>query len=145
MSEKAKEKGRKIAVTAKPSPEYIIFSYKYLSNNKSFGLPAFDSVQNSAAALESLIEKQREISAYHLAKLRMLGKIRGSEPIPLKQFNKSLQGVFSFISIIDKESKMDVIRFGSQDYRMICKSDPVHGNILHVIAFDLNFTAYDHG
>lgn len=145
MAAKEKNKQQKTVVSQKPSPEHIIFSLKHLSRNNTYGMPAIDNKANNEAVYKSLFEKMYEASAYHLAGLRMLGKIRGSEPIPLKQFSDSVQNILTSVPIIDKESKMDVMRFGSQNYRLICKSDPVHNNILHIIAFDLDFSAYDHG
>lgn len=46
--------------------------------------------------------------------------------------------------IITKDSKEAVFRFGNQQYRLICKDDLNHPNLMHIIAFDFDFSAYNH-
>ena len=38
-----------------------------------------------------------------------------------------------------------VSRFYQNNYRLLCKSDLNHGNLLHIIAFDFDYSAYSHG
>ncbi|MBR1736421.1 MAG: hypothetical protein IJ736_05325 [Firmicutes bacterium] len=57
-------------------------------------------------------------------------------------FKESFQGILDGIPIISRDSKLTVYRFGKNNYRIICKHKD---NIMYVIRFDFDYSAYDHG
>ena len=81
----------------------------------------------------------------HMNSAKASGKISGCEPIPYKSFSSNMQSILDHIDIVSRDSFLTVFRFGGNDYRLICKTDLQHPNILHVIAFDFDFSAYSHG
>lgn len=119
---------------------HIAFSFKYLSNNNAYGKKAVDKADIHAELFERMIQ----LSHVSIMKARAEGKIQGCEPIKYGKFNTQMKTVLDNIEIIQKDSTLSVFRFGNQKYRMICKSDDAHANVLYIIGFDIDFTAYNH-
>ena len=49
------------------------------------------------------------------------------------------------IDIISGDSKVVIFQFCNHNYRLICKDDIMHPNLMYVIAFDFDYSAYNHG
>lgn len=133
-----------------PSPlpplDHIVFSLKYLTSNGTHGLAYFGKdLRKSQSAHAALIERMRELCQITIAEARARGKISGSEHIPYKQLKKPMQGICDTVEIISKDSDLTVFRFQQNEYRILCKADLNHANLMHIIAFDFDFSAYDHG
>ena len=129
----------------KPLP-HISFNLKYLTTNKSYCFKTLKGdVRKSEKAFSELFVKLCNISELTLDDAKARGKIQGCEPIPYFQFSKSFQQVMDGIDVISKDSTLSVFRFCQNDYRIICKTDVQHSNLLYIIGFDFDYSAYDHG
>lgn len=129
-----------------PPLDHIVFSLKYLTSNGTHSLAYFGKdFRKSQDAHAALIERMQELCQLTISEARARGKISGSEHIPYKQLRKSMQGICDTVEIISKDSDLTVFRFRQNDYRILCKADLNHANLMHIIAFDFDFSAYDHG
>lgn len=107
------------------------YSFEYFKKNKSDNLQAY----------RDLLDKFYELSQFSMLKLMQLDKKQGFELIDICKLKAKLQKHCEAHQIT-KDSKVAIFRFSSQDYRMICQMDD---NVFHVLAFDFDFSAYDHG
>lgn len=144
-----KDKKQKDKVSGKPQitpvPK-ICFGFKYLTTNSHYNFDIFAKDKSKKClAYEELISKMQFLSQINVAESAMLGKELGSESFPVSQFSKSIQEICKGVDIISGDSKLVVFRFCHKDYRLICKNDIMHANLMHVIAFDFDYSAYDHG
>ena len=130
-----------------PQAEHIIFSFKHITNNQVYGLKYIEKadIRNANGIYRQLLERLSELSQTNIENVNRLGKIRGCEYLRYKSFSERVQDVLSNIPIIQKDSKLAVFRFGQSDCRLICKPDIKHTNLMHIVAFDFNYKAYDHG
>lgn len=124
----------------------ISFSFKYLTSNKEHSFAYFNSdMRNSHTAYEALVQRMQELCNTDMNYAKMIGKISGCEPIPYKRLSPSMQSICDSVEVISKDSSLSVFRFNQNNYRLLCKTDINHPNLLYVIAFDFNYSAYDHG
>lgn len=73
------------------------------------------------------------------------GKIAGCEKIPFKLLAAPMKLICQNTKIISGDSNLIIFRFFRQNYRILCRADHQHANLLYIVAFDFDFTAYDHG
>ena len=144
-----KDKSQKVKVSGKPQVTQvpkICFGFKYLTTNSKYNFDVFAKDKSKKClAYEELIKKMQYLSQFNVAESAMLGKKLGSESFPVNQFSKPIQEICKGVDIISGDSKLVVFQFCNHGYRLICKNDIMHANLMHVIAFDFNFSAYDHG
>lgn len=126
---------------------YIMFSFRYLTSNKHYNFNYFDNkdIKRCNSAYESFLNLMQALCQTNISEVRMVNKTRGAETIACNQFNSSIQTFLKTLGFIEASSKLIIIRFHSQDYRLICKSDPTHNNLLYILAFDFDYSAYNHG
>ena len=86
-----------------------------------------------------------ELSQINTIEALQRGKKSGLEKIPVNQLSKSMQDICKGIDIISNDSKLIVFRFYNHNYRLICKDDIIHPNLMYVIAFDFDYSAYNQG
>lgn len=130
---------------SKQSP-LVSFSFKYLTDNKSFNFEYFGSdMRNRHDAYEALCKRLQELSDYGIEKLMNMQKKQGCESIPYSDFYDSFKSVLNKVEVVSKDSKLWIFRFSSGNYRIIAKSNVLDGNILYIIGFDFDYSAYDHG
>jgi hypothetical protein len=122
----------------------LCFGFQYVTSNNNFCFKQLDSSEK-IIAYDKFLSRLNELSQINAAEAHNLGKIRGMEKIPYSQLHKNMQQICDGTGIITKDSKIVVFRFNNQKYRLICKDDIMHPNLMHVIAFDFNYSAYDHG
>ncbi len=122
----------------------IRFSFQYFTDKKDYTFHVLKTREQAEYALD-FMDKLREWSKLTMLDLMMRDKRTGIESIPVKELSESLQNHMKECPIISEDSKIFVLRFNQQKARMLCKPDLQHSFILHVLAFDLNFTAYNHG
>lgn len=145
ISEKNKKED-KISINNRFLLSHISFSLKYLTNNKNFNFSYFGKdIRKSQSAYEMFLIRMQELCKQDMKLAKINGKISGCEPIPYKQLSLSMQAICDSVEIISKESILSVFRFGENKYRILCKTDLSHPNLLHIIAFDFNYSAYNHG
>lgn len=125
--------------------EKICFGFSHMTRNKNY---TFDNVAvgNKSAAYEALLNKLNYLCRIDIGEAGRRGKKLGAERIEYKQLSASFQRVCDTSAIVSKDSKVVVFQFGKHNnYRLICKDDLNHSNLMHIIGFDFDFSAYDHG
>lgn len=70
-----------------------------------------------------------------------LRKNSGLEAIPIYQFKKCFKNAVN----AKPDEKLFLQRFAGQDYRLIMYKSPDIDNLMYIIGFDFDHTAYDHG
>jgi hypothetical protein len=119
----------------------ISISFQYQITNDHY-LP--EGIRDKTVRLSfytELLKKIRDITSFSWLELGKRRKNTGYEGIPLKVFSRGLRNTIEDIDIISSDSKLEVMRLGN-DFRMIGKY--LQG-IFYIIAFDIDFSAYDHG
>ncbi len=125
---------------------HVLFSFKYLTKNAKHSFAFFKKEFRSAhSAYKALFEKLQFSSRMTMAEFSGLSKETGYELLPFEQFPKSMQAVLSNTGIVTKDKKLAVMRFKNEEYRIICQPDVNHDNVWHVIGFDFDMSAYNHG
>ena len=115
-----------------------------MTSNNRYGFKQI-AVGDKIAAYESLFSRLEELSRIDVVQAHNLGKIQGMEKIPYVQLSRSMQMICDGTRIVTRDSKIVVFRFCNQKYRLLCKDDITHPNLMYVIAFDFDFSAYNHG
>ena len=114
----------------------ISFSFTYLTTNNKYNFKSCDDKDK----LDLLIRLE-ELSKHELIYWMNLGKKNGTELLPVNEIKFKPNNI-----ILSSDQKAIVFRFGKgkNDCRLICIKT---GNcpILHIIGFDTNFKAYNHG
>lgn len=140
------KKNDQVKMQAKPPLGHISFSLKYVPNNKKHSFEYFErDVRNAHRAYEALFSKMKSLCQTDISAAYQVGKIQGCEPIPYCRLSETMRSICDTVEIISRDSSLLVFRFCQNDYRLLCKSDLNHPNLLHIIGFDFNFSAYDHG
>lgn len=124
--------------------EKICFGFSHMTGNNNYSfnkVPVGEKVE----AYEALLEKLNDLCGININEARNRGKKLGAERIPYTQLSSSFQGVCDTSDVVSKDSKVVVFQFCNHKYRLICKDDIIHSNLMHIIGFDFDFTAYDHG
>ena len=122
----------------------LCFSFDTVTQNKNYSFKKVDK-GSKVGAYEALLVKLNDLSSINAAEAHERGKIKGMEKIPYVQLSEGMQKICDGTGIVTKDSKVAVFRFCNQQYRMICKDDLIHSNLMHIIAFDFDYSAYDHG
>ena len=136
------KKGNDIAKQA----ALVSFNFKYLTDNKSFNFEYFSNdMRNRHDAYEALCKRLQELSCFGIDKLMYMQKTQRCESIPYINFDDSFKSVLDKIEVVSKDSKLWIFRFSSGNYRIIAKSNVLDGNILYIVGFDFDHSAYDHG
>lgn len=121
--------------------EYYIFDFKYLTNNKAYNFKCFKNDKNNKLkTYENLINKIIEISNYSTKNFNLLSKEKGLETLYFYQLKFEPNGLN-----LSNDDKFISIRFNSNKYRIICIKSTNYKNVLHIIGFDFNHNAYNHG
>lgn len=126
----------------------ILFSFKYITNQDNFNFQKFVSSQNirqDIKIMNDLHERLNLMSKEGWEGLRKRNKNQGGRElldysdIRFNAYdpNNDLQ--------LSNDSKIISIRFGGNKYRLIGYRSTTCQSIFHVLGFDFNFSAYDHG
>ena len=119
---------------------HVVFSFKYLTNNKNYGMKSLPT-----GAHELLFSQLVLLSQSSLMKLSESPRDKGGyENIKLSMFKESFQGMAMRFDIISRDSTLRVFRFGQNKYRLITKPDINHQHLLYIIGFDTQYKAYSH-
>lgn len=127
--------------TSKKQNVPITFCFKHLTANKKYRIRDIRDCRERCQAYEKLFEKINEIQSCPWEEFGMRKKQQGLECIEFKQLNFSATNL---TKELEKISKFISIRFCSGNYRIIAIKAPTC-QVLHIIGFDLDFSAYDHG
>lgn len=129
-----------------PAISNISFNFKYLTNNKEHNFGYFNrDMRKSHDAYKELVSRMQALCCIDMNRAKRDGKIVGCEPIPYRMLSDTMQKICDGIEIISKDSHLSVFRFSQNNYRLLCKSDMNHSNLLYVVGFDFNYSAYEHG
>ena len=139
-----KNKNRPTIGKELPNAVPIRFSFQYFTDKKDYTFHGLKTREQAEYALD-FMDKLREWSKLTMLDLMMRDKKTGIESIPIKALSESLQNHMKECPIISEDSKIFILRFNQQKARILCKQDLQHSFILHVLALDLHFTAYNHG
>ena len=122
----------------------ICFSFEYATDNKNYSMKKLKAGTEKSNVFDALLDKLAVLSKVGIKELQELPRESGFEKIPWSRFKAPVQQIFDGIDVVSKDSKLTVFRFGSQKYRLLCKDDVRHSNLMYVIAIDLDHSAYDH-
>lgn len=116
------------------------FCFKYLTTNSKYNFDYFSDKNHKLKMFETLFEKLDYCASYSRLELINQRKETGFEALDFERLKfqanaeKNLFGP-KFISI----------RFNQQRYRIIGAFSDVCPNVFHVIGFDFDYSAYNHG
>jgi hypothetical protein len=123
--------------------EYPAFSFRYMTTNKDYNFQHFkNDTHNAMEASHFLVSKLMEVSQHNILELLSWGKERGFETIPHVQIRKE---IFVDGIALPDDDKLYILRFGHQDYRMICFKQPDANGLFHIVLLDFDHSAYAHG
>lgn len=137
-----------ISSSKKPlSVNHVLFSFKYLTKNSkhSFNFFGKKDFREAQIAYHELFDKMQEVSNMSMTEFSGLPKEKGYELMRFEDFPKSTQAILSNTGIVTKDKKLAIMRFYRETCRMISQPDVNHDSIWHVICFDFDKSAYDHG
>ncbi len=133
----------KVSLVSPKPLEKICFGFEYLSHNGHYGLKVIGNNRKADICI-ALLLKLQELSKIDIVRAHEIGKTTGMEKIPIKHLNEDAQKVCMNTGIVTNDSKIVIFRFGNQNFRIIGKDDVNHSNLVHIIAFDGDFSAYSH-
>jgi len=118
-----------------------VFCFGYLTTNGSYNFDYFNNDKNGKLqAFEKLLVMLAELSRTRWTELLIMGKKRGMETIEFQQVHFNPSNL-----TIQKHEKMYIFQFDCGKKRIICYKSVNCRLTLHVVGFDFNFSAYDHG
>lgn len=143
---KPKSKKLKTAVFSKhviETPRHVNLSFELVTDDKNYTFHYFGkNIRENLSARELLDNLLIEISKNGLVELGLRNKsqLGGFEAIPLAQIKPC---IYKKINLTPDTSLL-VFRFSG--YRMITYKPSDSGNdVLYILGYDFNYSAYDHG
>lgn len=129
------------------------FTFKYtMLDHSTYGFKYFSSEwRNAHGAYKGLIDKLASLSSTEINTVLGDPKKTGLETIPMKRLAIPIQNAVKGISEDRNkaEPKLAVFRFKNDtintEHRLICLQDYRDQALFHIIGFDFNFSAYNHG
>ncbi len=123
----------------------ILFSFRYMTSKKEYSFDYFKKNKGEKIAVyEAFYEKMKKLSDLTMQECIERGKISGCEAIPFASFSEGFKSILNEIEIVSNDSQLAVFRFYKNDYRLVCKRGITNKNVLYVIGYDFNYTAYGH-
>ena len=115
-----------------------LFSFNYMTKNKKFNFEHKDKVLIKKFSC-LLLQKIKELeNKFTIKQLFVLHNKKVFESLCINKINFSPCGI-----TVSSDTKIYVFRV-TKDYRMICLYSDI-APIFHIIGFDFDFSAYDHG
>lgn len=153
---KLKEKGSPNKITGNKSSiaascfqnkEDILFEFGHVTTNKAYSYEALVSrSKNEKNIFSDLSKLIKEISSQSWLSLasRRKEQFGGFEFLPVAQFKTNVCTAYK--GPITSDTKLCIFRFGTGDkYRLVVCKSPFCPRVVHILAFDLDFSLYDHG
>lgn len=126
----------------------ILFSFKYITNQKEYNLSRFkksNNLRNDILILNEFHECLNTLCLCGWEQLRVKNKYQGGrELMDYSQIYISAHDPNDELKLT-KDSKCIIIRFGGNKYRLIGYRSKLCPSIFHIIGFDFSFNAYNHG
>lgn len=118
---------------------YPVFCFKHLTNNKNFNFEYFKIIKEKTEAKGIILDKLIEIQNKTWFELHQMNKKVELETLSIEIINFEPNN-YEF----SKDQKVYVFRLNSQKWRMIGIKSGHNNDVLHIIGFDFNFSAYRH-
>ena len=134
------KKDRKPKIKLDEPDEYPIADFKYLTSNKKYNFGYFNNLRESIEGKAIILDKIIDIQKYSWLELMQMRKNIGIEYIDYEQLKFSPSN-----TKIVEDSKVVIMRLNSQNWRLIGVKSKNLKNVLHIIGFDFDFSAYNHG
>ena len=125
------------------SKKYVTFSFDKMLNEGNYSFEFFKkNKRDHIQAYQDLLNRFQELSRFAVLDLMSLDKKQGYELINVSELKANIQNHLEKNGIT-KDSKVAIFRFSSsQKYRIVCH---MVDNVFHVLAFDFDHSAYNHG
>jgi hypothetical protein len=117
-----------------------VFCFRYLTNNKNYNFNYFNTDNERNEVYRYLYEKIITMSNSSWREFFSKPKISGLETIEYKDFNFNVNKIN-----LSKDDKLISIRFANQKYRIIGQKSELNDCVFHVLGFDFDHSAYNHG
>lgn len=118
---------------------YPVLCFKYLTKNKKYTIQYFKNYRDKQKAYGALFYLINDMQNTTWKELFLRSKDRGLETIEMNELKFKPQ------LTLTPDTKVLVIRFKRQEYRMIGIKSERNKDVFHVFGFDFNYSAYDHG
>jgi hypothetical protein len=118
---------------------YPVFCFKHLTTNKSYNFDYFKNSKELNEAKSIILDKLIETQSKTWLELHQLNKRLGIETLPYSKIRFSSNDYE-----ISKEQNIYVFRLNSQNWRMLGIKSEINKDVLHIIGFDFDFSAYNH-
>lgn len=142
MSKKREIKGPKdnnIVKEPDGTLNYPVLCFKYLTKNKKYTIQYFKKSADKQKAYGALFHLINDMQNTTWNELFLRSKGRGLETIEMSELKFKPQ------LTLTPDTKVLVIRFRRQKYRMVGIKSDINKDVFHVFGFDFNYSAYDHG
>lgn len=141
---KCDEKNSKISKRESQIYEKIIFDLGYMTENKKYSFRCFRDSKEELEAYRYFHEKIKKLSKKRIIDIINYTKVQGFEKLSYSMFNENFKTILDNSGIVSKDSRLTIFRFAQNDYRIICKEDIYQSNIMHIVGFDFDYSAYKH-
>ncbi len=122
--------------------DYPVICLRHLTTNSDHNFDYFKKDKNKKLeAYENFLQKVEEIQKSTWKELMLADKFKGFETLENSQIKFKGKEVRHLVSA---DTKIYILRFG-KDYRLLGFKTSRCSNSFHVIGFDFNYTAYNHG
>lgn len=125
------------------------FSFAYACEDPAYGLTAGKHLKDGLEAekVGALFICLQKISLLSWNDFEQLGKFRGGpESLPVSMLrSRNLLQKLKQANLADEVQQVLSIRFGQEQYRLICWRTPAQPDILYVLGADWDHSLYDHG
>ena len=120
--------------------DYPVLCFKHLTTNKKYNIQRFKTPREKAKAYGALFFLIEDMQSHTWKELYTRAKKKGIESIPAGRI-KFKPNNFN----MTPDTKLLVLRFYRQKYRVIGMKSEVNNAVFHVLGFDFDYSAYDHG
>ena len=132
----------KLSVAQFLDVSFPVFNFRHLTTNQNFTFDKFSSntKYEKGNFTIALLDKLVILSKSTWKDLSLLNKYQGYETIEYSQLNFTATALS-----LKKDMKVFVFRFASDRARIIGYKSEANPNILFIIGYDFDFSAYNHG
>lgn len=118
---------------------YPVFCFKHLTKNKGHNLNYFKNLKETNQAKSIVLDKLIEIQSKTWLQVHQENKTIGIEVLSYDALKFSANACE-----ISKDQNVYVFRLNSQKWRMIGIKSEINTDVLHIIGFDFDYSAYKH-
>ena len=123
----------------------IMFSFEYsVNSNYSIDFITKKSKSKCNDIIFELFKKLENISSMRFIDFQNMPKESGYEMIPIYELNFNIKADMMYNLGLSNDSKIIVFRFNKNKCRLLLCKSICCSNLLYVIGYDWNFSAYKH-